>query len=66
MSLDPKLPIKIEVTLEEVEGILAALGELPTKTNAFMLMAKLRGQAQTQIPQEEAPVEVPAEEPKAE
>lgn len=62
MSLDPKLPIKLDVTLDEVDGILAALGELPTKTNAFMLMAKIRGQAQVQIPQEEAP----AEEPKAE
>jgi hypothetical protein len=60
--MNPQLPIKLEVTLEEVEGILAALGELPTKTNAFMLMAKIRGQAQVQIPKEEAP----AEEPKAE
>ena len=66
MSLDPQLLIKIDVTLEEVEGILAALGELPTKTNAFMLMAKIRGQAQAQLPKEEAPVEVAAEEIKAE
>ena len=50
-------PIKLDLTLEEVEGILAALGELPTKTNAFMLMAKIRGQAQVQLPKEEAPVE---------
>ena len=59
LSLDPQLPIKLDVTLDEVEGILAALGELPSKTNAFMLMAKIRGQAQVQIPQEEAPVEEP-------
>jgi hypothetical protein len=57
MSLDLQLPIKLDVTLEEVEGILAALGELPTKTNAFMLMAKLRGQAQVQIPKEEEQVQ---------
>jgi hypothetical protein len=50
-------PIKLDLTLEEVEGILVALGELPTKTNAFMLMAKIRGQAQVQIPKEETPVE---------
>ena len=66
MSLDPHTPIKLALTLEEIEGILAALGELPTKTNAFMLMAKIRGQAQVQLPEEEAPVEVAAEEPKAE
>ena len=58
-------PIKLALTLEEVEGILAALGELPTKTNAFMLMAKIRGQAQVQLPEQETPVEV-VEEPKAE
>jgi hypothetical protein len=55
--MNPQLPINLALTLEEIEGILAALGELPTKTNAFMLMAKIRGQAQVQIPQEEAPVE---------
>ena len=38
-------PIKLDLTVEEVNGILAALGELPTKTNAFMLMEKIRGQA---------------------
>jgi hypothetical protein len=53
--------IKLELTLEEVNGIMAALGELPTKTNAFTLMAKIRIQAEPQLPKEE-----PAEEPKAE
>jgi hypothetical protein len=61
-----QLPIKLALTLEEVEGILAALGELPTKTNAFMLMAKIRGQAQVQLPEEEKPAEIAIEEPKAE
>lgn len=55
--MNPKLPINLALTLEEVEGILVALGELPTKTNAFTLMDKIRGQAQVQIPKEEAPVE---------
>ena len=54
-------PIKLDLTIEEVNGILAALGELPTKTNAFMLMEKIRNQATPQVP-----VEAPAEEPKAE
>ena len=50
-------PIKLDLTLEEVNGIMAALGELPTKTNAFTLMSKIRIQAEPQLP---------AEEPKAE
>ena len=53
--------IKLDLTLEEVNGIMAALGELPTKTNAFTLMAKIRIQAEPQLPKEE-----PAEELKAE
>jgi hypothetical protein len=60
--MDMQTPIKLELTLDEVNGIMAALGELPTKTNAFMLMAKINGQAQPQIPKEEPK----AEEPKAE
>ena len=55
-------PIKLDLTLEEVNGIMAALGELPTKTNAHMLMAKIRIQAEPQLPKEEPA----AEEPKAE
>jgi hypothetical protein len=62
MNLDPQLPIKVELTLEEVNGICVALGELPTKTNAFMLIAKINGQVQSQLPKEE----VLAEEPKTE
>ena len=31
MNIDPKTPINLELTLNEVEGILAGLGELPTK-----------------------------------
>lgn len=55
MSLDPQLPIKLDVTLNEVEGILAGLGELPTKTGAFSLLLKIQAQLQSQLPaQEEA------------
>jgi hypothetical protein len=50
MSLDPKLPIKLELNLNEVEGILAGLGELPTKTNAFALLMKIQSQVQMQVP----------------
>ena len=55
MSLDPQLQIKLDVTLNEVEGILAGLGELPTKTGAFSLLLKIQAQLQSQLPaQEEA------------
>ena len=57
--MDPKLVIKLEVTLNEVEGILAGLGELPTKSGAFGLLMKIRAQTEAQLPKEEQ-----AEEPK--
>jgi hypothetical protein len=50
-------PIKLDLTIEEVNGILASLGELPTKTNAHMLMAKIRIQAESQLPAEETKAE---------
>ena len=63
MSLDPQLLIKLDVTLNEVEGILAGLGELPTKTGAFGILLKIKAQVDAQLPKEEAPVETPVEEP---
>ena len=60
--MNPNTPIKLELTFDEVNGIAIALGDLPTKTNAFILIAKINSQVQPQLPQEEAPVE----EPKAE
>jgi hypothetical protein len=55
--MDLQAPIKLDLTVEEVNGILAALGELPTKTNAFMLMEKIRMQATPQLPVEEPKAE---------
>jgi len=55
--MDMQTPIKLDLTLEEVNGIMAALGELPTKTNAFSLMAKIRIQAEPQLPPEEPKAE---------
>jgi hypothetical protein len=49
--------IKLELTIEEVNGILAALGELPTKTNAMFLIQKIQAQAQPQVPPEDQPME---------
>jgi hypothetical protein len=47
--------IKLDLTIEEVNGILAALGELPTKSNAMFLIQKIQAQAQPQVPQEATP-----------
>jgi len=58
MSLDPKLPIKLDLTLNEVDGVIAGLGELPTKTGAFSLLLKIQAQLQSQLPaQEEVKIE---------
>ena len=46
------MEIKLTLTLDEVNGILAALGELPTKTNAMFLIQKIQAQAQPQLPKE--------------
>jgi hypothetical protein len=45
--------INLELTIDEVNGILAALGELPTKTNAMFLIQKIKAQAEPQVPKEE-------------
>jgi hypothetical protein len=59
--MDMTTVIKLELTLDEVNGIAIALGDLPTKTNAFMLIAKINGQVQPQLPKEEQPAEEPKE-----
>ena len=49
-------PITLNLELHEVQGIIHALGELPTKTNAMFLIQKIQvqaqSQAQPQVPQE--------------
>ena len=49
--------MKIELEPNEVDFIMSVLGELPTKSGAFMLLQKISVQAS---------VQKPAEEPKAE
>ena len=53
--MDPKLQIKLELSLNEVEGVIAGLGELPTKTGAFSLLLKIRSQVESQLPAVEEP-----------
>lgn len=40
--------MKLDLEQNEVEFIVNVLGELPTKSNAFVLMQKILQQAQTQ------------------
>ena len=47
-----QMNLTLTLTLDEVNGIIAALGELPTKTNAMFLIQKIQAQAQDQLPKE--------------
>lgn len=47
--------IKLELTVEEVNGILAVLGDMPTKSGAWPLVMKIKEQAESQVPKEEKP-----------
>jgi hypothetical protein len=40
--------IKLDLTLEEVNGILGVLGDLPSKTGAWPLIVKIKEQADAQ------------------
>ncbi len=49
--------IKLELTIEEVNGILSVLGDLPTKSGAWPLALKIKEQAESQVPKEEVKAE---------
>ena len=51
--MNDQTPITLNLELSEVNGILAALGELPIKSNAMYLIAKIQQQAKPQLPPEE-------------
>ena len=44
--------IKLELSLEEVNGILNVLGDLPTKLGAWPLVMKIKEQAEAQVPKD--------------
>lgn len=48
-----ELTIKLDVN--EVNAVLDSLGQLPTSTNVWPLAAKIRAQAQEQLPVEAQP-----------
>jgi hypothetical protein len=43
--------IKLELTVEEVNGILQTLGQLPTSSGAWPLIVKIKEQAEAQVEQ---------------
>ena len=47
------MEIKLTLTVEEVNGILATLGQLPTSSGAWPLVVKIKTQAEAQLPKEE-------------
>jgi hypothetical protein len=45
-------PITLTLTPEEINSILQVLGELPSKTGAWVLLMKIKEQAETQVKKE--------------
>lgn len=44
------MQINLELSIEDVNFVLQTLGELPSKTGAFLLMMKIKEQADPQVP----------------
>jgi hypothetical protein len=51
------MDLHLTLTVDEVNGILQVLGDLPTKSGAYPLVMKIKEQAEPQIPKEEPKVE---------
>jgi hypothetical protein len=51
------MDLHLTLTVDEVNGILQVLGDLPTKSGAYPLVMKIKEQAESQIPKEEPKVE---------
>lgn len=47
------MEITIKLELNEVNGLLDVMGQLPTSSNVWPLAAKIRGQAEVQLPKQE-------------
>lgn len=46
------MEIELKLTLDQVNGIMTALGELPVKTGAGQLMADITAQVMPQLPEQ--------------
>lgn len=51
------MEIELKLTVDEVNGVLAALGDLPTKSGAYPLAVKIKQQAEAQVLQPGTPAE---------
>lgn len=51
------MTFKIELDQQEVNAIMEVLGNLPTKTGAYVLLAKIGAQVNEQLPKKEAPAD---------
>jgi hypothetical protein len=47
------MEISIQLELNEVNAVLDAIGALPTSTNTWPIAAKIRAQAEVQLPRNE-------------
>jgi hypothetical protein len=47
------MEISIQLELNEVNAVLDILGQMPTSTNIWPLAAKIRAQAEVQLPKNE-------------
>jgi len=47
------MEITLKLSIEEVNGILQTLGQLPTSSGAWPLVVKIKEQAEAQVPKEE-------------
>jgi hypothetical protein len=46
------MEITLKLELNEVNAVLDAIGQLPTSTNTWPIAAKIRAQAELQLPKE--------------
>lgn len=49
------MDLNLTLTVNEVNSILAVLGDLPSKTGAWPLLMKIKQQAESQLPKQEDP-----------
>jgi len=49
------MELTLKLTVEEINGILQVMGDLPTKTGAYPLVMKIKAQADAQMPAAETP-----------
>jgi hypothetical protein len=46
------MEVTLRLSIEEVNGILQTLGQLPTSSGAWPLVVKIKEQAESQVPKE--------------